>query len=153
MASASFGCVGHVQPAIWPRGCYCKRKGTEASACYAKHTDFLHFYDAVHVPPLPCRLSVCHIGRCTHWAGTYSRQSCRRLQLRSCACSIFRHHGAAHWREGAYKRTLAARPVVTGWIFEGSDTFFQRCIGAVLKGPVLCISMIRRGTQKVNNQF
>ena len=24
MASASFGCVGHVQPALWPRGCYCK---------------------------------------------------------------------------------------------------------------------------------
>ena len=24
MASASFGCVGHVQPAPWPRGCYCR---------------------------------------------------------------------------------------------------------------------------------
>ena len=89
MASASFGCVGHARPALWSRGCYCKHKGTEASICYAKHTDFLHFCDAVHVPPLPCCLSVCHIGCCTHWAGSHFRQSYCRLQLRSCACSIF----------------------------------------------------------------
>ena len=30
MASASFGCAGHVRPAPWPRGCYCKHDWPQA---------------------------------------------------------------------------------------------------------------------------
>ena len=149
-----FGCVGHIPPALWPRGCYCKHKGTEASACYAKHTDFLHFYDAVHVPPLPCRLSVCHIGRCTHWAGTYSRQSCRRLQLRSCACSIFRHHGADPL-EGRCTQENAGRSSRCHRMdfLREATPFFKGVLGLSSKGLFFCVSMIRREAQKVNNQF
>lgn len=140
MASASFRSVGHVRPAPWPRGCYCKHKVTEASICYAKHTDFLHFYDAVHVPPLPCRLSVCHIGCCTHWAGTHSLESDSRPLLRSYTCSIFPAKQAVPLEARCTQKRLAARPVVTGWIFKGSDTFFQRCIEAILKGPCSFVS-------------
>ena len=83
-----FGCVGHIRPALWPRGCYCKHKGTEASACYAKRSGFLRFRIAVLVPILSRRLPVRHIGRRTHWAGSHFRQSYCRLQLRSCACLV-----------------------------------------------------------------
>ena len=136
MASASFGRVGHAPPALWPRGCYCKHKGTEASACYAKHTDFLHFYDAVHVPPLPCRPPVRHIGRCTHWAGSHFRQSYCRLQLRSCACLVVRRKQrrplGGRCIQSSARRLLCCH----GVNFEGSGTFFQRCTGAIPQGPV-----------------
>ena len=131
-----FGCVGHVQPALWPRGCYCKHKGTEASACYAKHTDFLRFCDAVHVPPLSRCPSVCHIGHCTHWAGSHFLESDSRLQLRSCACSIFPAHRPTRLREGAHNQTVGRSDCCHGLNFEGSDTFFQRCIEAVLQGTI-----------------
>ena len=142
MASASFGCVGHVRPALWPRGCYCKHKGTEASICYAKHTDFLHFYDAVHVPPLPCRLSVCHIGCCTHRAGSHFRQSYCRLQLRSCACLIVPATQAVPLEARYTQKRPAARPVVTGWIFGRSNAFFQKHIGAFPEGPCSFVSQV-----------
>ena len=148
-----FGCVGHVRLALWPRGCYCKHKGTEASACYAKHTDFLHFYDAVHVPPLPCCPSVCHIGRCTHWAGTHFLESDSRPLLRSCACSIFRHHGAAPHGESAHKRTMPPSPLSQDGFLREAILFFKSVCWPISKGLFFCISMIRLGTQKVNNQF
>ena len=111
--SQVFGCVGHTRPASWARGCYCKHKGTEASVFYAKHTDFLRFRIAVFVPIFSRRPPVCHIGRCTHWAGSHSRQSCCRLQLRSCACSIFPAAQAVPL-EGRYtQKGTAAQNVVT----------------------------------------
>ena len=39
--------------------------------------------------------------------------------------------------ERCTQENVAARPVVTGRIFEGGDTFFQKCLLAYLKGPVL----------------
>ena len=137
MASASFGCVGHVQPALWPRGCYCRYKMAGASAFYAKHTDFLHFYDAVHVPSLPCRPSGRHIAHCTHKTGTYSRQSCCRLQSRSYTCSIFRHHGAAPCGEGAHKRTLPPVPLSQDGFLREAMLFFKSISELSSKGPVL----------------
>lgn len=132
-----FGCVGHIRPALWPRGCYCRHKGTEASAFYAKHTDFLHFYDAVHVPPFPCRLSVCHIGHCTHWAGSHFLESDSRLQLRSCACSIFPAHRPSHWREGAHKRTLPPVPLSQDGFSEEAMLFVKSISELSPKGSVL----------------
>lgn len=148
MASVSFGCVGHARPALWSRGCDCKHKWTEASICYAKHTDFLHFYDAVHVPPLPCRMSVCHIGCCTHWAGSHFRQSYRRLQLRSCACLVVPATQAVPLEGRCTQKRLAAHPVVTGWIFEGGNAFFQKHIEAILKGPCSFVSQVYGGAPK-----
>ena len=136
MASASFGCVGHVRPAPRPRGCYCKHKGTEASAFYAKHTDFLHFYDAVHVPPFPCCPPVRHIGHCTHWAGTHFLESDSRPLLRSCACSVVRRKQRRPLGGRYTHSNMGRSDCCHGLNFEGSDTFFQRCIEAVLQGPV-----------------
>ena len=137
MASASFGCVGHVQPALWPRGCYCKHKGTEASACYAKRSGFLRFYDAVHVPSLLRRPPVRHIGRCTHWAGTHPLESDSRPLLRSCACSVVRSHRTAHWREGAHKRTLPPVPLSQDGFSDEALLFFKSMLELSPKGPVL----------------
>lgn len=154
MASASFGCVGHARPALWSRGCYCKHKWTEASICYAKHTDFLHFYDAVHVPPLPCRLSVRHIGCCTHEAGTHFLESDSRPLLRPCACSVVPspqtrpHAGKVH----TFK-LWGAQTVVTVRISRDAMLFFKSTWELSLKALFDCISSIGLGAQKVNNQF
>lgn len=145
MASASFRSVGHVRPALWPSGCYCKHKGTEASAFYAKRSGFLRFRIAVLVPILSRCPPVRHIGHCTHWAGTHFLESDSRPLLRSCACSIVPAHRPSHWREGAHKRTLAARPVVTGWIFGESNAFFQKHIGAVSEGPCSFVPQVYGG--------
>ena len=118
-------------------GYYCRYKMAGASACYAKRSGFLHFCDAVHVPPLPCRLPVCHLGRWPHCAGTHFLESDSRPLPRSYTCSICRHHGAAPHGGKCTQKNAAARPVVTGWMFEGGDTFFQKCLLAYLKGPVL----------------
>lgn len=154
MASASFRSVGHVQPALWPRGCYCKHKGTEASAFYAKHTDFLHFYDAVHVPPFPCRLSVRHIGHRTHWAGSHFLESDSRLQLRSCACSIVPSPrtrptgGKVHTRERCRPSRCHRMD------FREKQCFFSKAYRSYLRRALFfCTSSIRRGAPKVNNQF
>lgn len=148
MASASFGCVGHVRPALWPRGCYCKHKGTEASAFYAKHTDFLRFYDAVHVPPLSRCPSVCHIGRCTLWAGTHFLESDSRPLLRSCACSVVRHHGAAHWGEGTHKRDWPPIPLSQDGFLREATPFFKGVSRPSSKGPVLLYLKYRTGRAK-----
>ena len=92
----------------------------------AKYTDFLRFCIAVLVPTRLRRPPTYHIPHRTHEAGTHPRRSCRRCQLWCHTCSIFPAHRPAHWGEGTHKRTLAARPVVTGWIFEGSNAFFQK---------------------------
>lgn len=101
----------------------------------AKYTDFLHLRIAVLVPIRLRRPAVYHIPHRTHKAGTYSRQSCCRLQLWGHTCSIFPATQAVPLGGRYTQENAAAQPVVTGWIFEGSDTFFQRCIEAVLKGP------------------
>lgn len=153
MASASFGCVGHVRPALWPRGCYCKHKGTDASVFYAGQSGFLRFRDAVHVPPLSRCPPAVHIGRCTHWAGTHSLESDSRLLLRPCACSVVRHHGAAHWGEGTHIQTRGAQTVVTVWLLREAMLFFKSTWELSLKALFDCISSIGLGAQKVNNQF
>lgn len=134
MASASFRSVGHVQPALWPRGCYCKHKGTEASAFYAKRSGFLRFRIAVLVPILSRCPPVRHIGHCTHWAGTHFLESDSRPLLRSCACSIFPAAQAVPLEGRCTQENAAAHPVVTGWIFGGSNAFCQKHIGAVSEG-------------------
>ena len=149
MASASFRSVGHVQPALWPRGCYCKHKGTEASACYAKRSGFLRFRIAVLVPILSRCLPVRHIGRCTHWAGTHPLESGSRPLLRSCACSIFRHHGAAPHGGRCTQSSVGRSLCCHGVNFEGSDTFFQRCILGYPSRPCLIVSLwYGRGPKK-----
>ena len=137
MASASFGCVGHIRPALWPMGCYCKHKGTEASACYAKRSGFLRFRIAVFVPILSRCPPVRHIGRCTHWAGTHSLESDSRPLLRSCACSVVRHHGAAHWREGAHKRDGRPARCHRMDFLREAILFFKSVCWPISKGPVL----------------
>ena len=131
-----FGCVGHVQPALWPRGCYCKHKGTEASACYAKRSGFLRFRIAVLVPILSRCLPVRHIGRCTHWAGTYSQTvlplaPAPVLRLFCCPAP----QGRPAWgKVHTIKRRRS--DCCHGLHFEGSNAFFQKHIGAVPEGPV-----------------
>lgn len=126
MASASFRNVGHIRQALWSMGCYCKHKGTDASVFYAGQSGFLRFRDAVHVPPLSRCPPAVHIGRCTHWAGSRSRQSCCRLQLRSCACSIVPATQAVPL-EGRYTHSNTRRSdCCHGLNFEGSNAFFQK---------------------------
>ena len=145
MASASFRSVGHVRSAPWPRGCYCRYKMAGVSAFYAKHTDFLHFYDAVHVPSLPCRPSVCHIAHCTHKTGTYSRQSCCRLQSRSYTCSIFPAHRPSHWREGAHNQVWGAQAVVTACILMEATPFFKGMFLGCPSRPCSFVSLVYGG--------
>lgn len=103
----------------------------------AKYTDFLRFCVAVHVPTHLRCLLIHHIPHRTHKAGKHSRRSCRRCQLWDHACSVVPAHRPGPL-EGRYtQKRLAARPVVTGWIFETGYTFFQKYIRAVSKGPVL----------------
>ena len=153
MASACFRNVGHIRPSLWPRGCYCKHKRTEASVFYAKQSGFLRFCVAVHVPTRPRCPPAVHIGRCTPWAGSHSRQSYCRLQLRSCACSIVPAHRPSHWGEGTHIQTWDAQAVVTAWILREAMLFFKGICGLSFKALFDCISSIGREAQKVNNQF
>lgn len=136
-----FGCVGHVQPALWPRGCYCKHKGTEASVFYAGQSGFLRFRVAVHVPTLSRCPPAVHIGHCTHRAGSHSRRSYRRLQLRPCACSIFPAHRLSRWREGAHKRER--RPSCChGSEFRERQYFFSKVYGSHLERPCPFVGLV-----------
>lgn len=137
MASASFRSVGHVRPALWPRGCYCKHKGTEASAFYAKRSGFLRFRIAVLVPILSRWPPVRHIGHCTHWAGTHFLESDSRPLLRSCACSIVPAHRPSHWREGTHKRTLPPIPLSQDGFSEEAMLFVKSISELSPKGSVL----------------
>lgn len=138
---ASFGCVGHVQPALWSRGCYCKHKGTGSSVFYAGWSGFLRFCDAVHVPPLSRCPPAVHIGRCTNKAGTYFRRSYLRLQPRSCACLVVPspqtrpHAGKVHTKE------TGRSGCCHGLNFEGCNTFFQKYMKAVPQRACSFISL------------
>ena len=136
MASASFGCVGHVQPALWPRGCYCKHDWPQVDVLGCQIYRFLalpyrcsrsdtsappgdtphptsytlgwHLLPAVvlSAPAVGSRLFNFPAPRCRPPKGRCTQSDARR----SDCC-----HGLN---------------------FDGSDTFFQRCIGAILQGPV-----------------
>ena len=114
----------------------------------AKYTDFLRFRIAVLVPIRLRRPAIHHIPHRTHKAGTYSQTV---LPLAPAMGSrMFNFPGPqAVPLEGRYTQgTLAARPVVTGWIFEGGNAFFQKHVIACLKGPVSLYLKYRAGGQK-----
>lgn len=135
MASTCFRNVGHIRPALWSRGCYCKHKGTGSSVFYAGWSGFLRFCDAVHVPPLPRCPPAVHIGRCTNKAGSHFRRSYLRVQPRSCACSIVLAHRPAPNGEGAYTQIWDAQAVVTVWILS-RQYFFSKISNCLPQGPV-----------------
>ena len=142
MASASFGCAGHVRPALWPRGCYCKHDWPQVDVlgcqvyrflallrCCSRSTAFTPSADIPHptsytqgwqtlpqvlptVPTVGSRLLNC--------PGRTGRPT----------------KGKVHTKE------MAAHPVVTGWIFGRSSAFFQKHIEAVPEGPCSFVSQV-----------
>ena len=81
------------------------------------------------------------------------RRSCRWLQLWGHTCSIFRSHRTAPHEEGTHKRTLPPVPLSQDGFLREAMLFFKSMFEPSSKGLFFCISMIRRGDPKVNNQF
>ena len=101
----------------------------------AKYTDFLRFRIAVLVPIHLRRPAIHHIPHRTHKTGTYSQTVLPLAPVvgsRLFCCPVPQDRPLG----GRYtQKELTAQPVVTGWMFEGGNAFFQKHIGAVLKGP------------------
>ena len=154
MASASFRSVGHVQPALWPRSCYCKHDWPQvdvlgcqiyrlrALLCRCSRSDtFTPPGDTPHPTSytqdwhlLPdglaagssCGVTLVQFSRPTGrpTGGKVHTITCGALTLLS---------RSKFWRE--------------------RHLFSKVYFGLSFKALFDCISMIRQGAQKVNNQF
>ena len=155
MASASFGCVGHVHSAPWPRGCYCKHDWPQADVlgCWP-------FWTCQLVWPLftfrstGLVVSAGYIPHRTHRAGEHSRRSCRRCRLWGHACSVVRSHRTAPgWEKVHTKGTGRPARCHRTDVREKQCFFSKACLSFLRRALFFCVSSIRRGAPKVNNQF
>ena len=149
-----FGCAGHIRPALWPRGCYCKHKGTEAdvlpcqiyrfrallyrcsrSDTFTPSTDTPHgtsYALGWHLLPAVVLSAPAPVLRLLNCPGPQAVP----LEGR-CTQSDARRSDCCH-----------------GLNFEGEAMLFFKSISRLsLKALFDCTSSIRRGAPKVNNQF
>ena len=133
-----FGCVGHIRPALWPRGCYCKHDWPQVDVLGCQIYRLL-----AH----PCRCSRSDTftppGDTPHptsytqdWHllpdGLAAGSSCGVTPVQFSGTTVPPTEGKVHTRE-----RWPLVPLSQDGFFEGGDTFFQKCLLAYLKGPVL----------------
>ena len=132
-----FGCVGHVQPALWPRGCYCKHDWPQVDVLGCQIYRFLALLyrcsrSDTSAPP----------GDTPHptsYTLGWHLLPAVVLSAPAVGSHLFNFPGTtapSHWRECAHNQTVGRLLCCHGVNFEGSGTFFQRCIETVPQGPV-----------------
>ena len=154
MASASFRSVGHVQPALWPRGCYCKYDWPQVDVLGCQIYRFL---------ALLCRCSRSDTftpsnGTPHPTSYTQGWQTLPQVlpAVPTVVSRLFNfpaprcrpHSGKVHTRE-----RWPPIPLSQDGFLREAMLFFKSISRLSSKGLFHCSSSIGRGAQKVNNQF
>ena len=154
MASASFGCVGHARPALWPRGCYCKHDWPQvdvlgcqiyrllALLCRCSRSD-------TSAPPV-------NTPHPTSYTQGWQTLPAVVPLVPTVESRLFNFPGHTGRPTGGKVHTKEAgrSDCCHGLNFWGRQCFFSKAYrGYPQRALLFCISSIRRGAPKVNNQF
>ena len=154
MASASFGCVGHVQPALWPRGCYCRYDWPQVDVLGCQ------IYRLLALPYRCSRSDTSappgDIPHPTSYTLGWHLLPAVVLSAPAVGSHLFNfpgpqavpHGGKVHTRERRRPSRCHRMDVREKQCF-----FSKACWSFLRRALFFCISMIRRGAPKVNNQF
>lgn len=154
MASASFGCAGHVRPALWPRGCYCKHDWPQADVLGCQIYRFL-------APPCRCSRSDTSAPSAdtphpTSYTQGWHTLPAVVLSAPAVGSHLFDCPGRTGRPTGGkvHTRNTGRSDCCHGLNFRGRAMLFFKSISELFpKGLFHCSSSIRRGAPKVNNQF
>ena len=154
MASASFGCAGHVRPALWTRGCYCRYKIAGVSVLLCQTHRFLALLRC-------CSRSTASMPSVGLPHSTLYTQDWHLLPAVVLSAPVpvlhlFNFPGHTGRLTGEKVHTFklwGAQAVVTACILKEATLFFKSICGLSFKALFDCISSIGRVAQKVNNQF
>lgn len=155
MASASFGMSDTSGPPYGLGAVTASMTGHKWMFWDAKYTDFLRFCVAVHVPTQKRCLPIHHIPHRTHKAGKHF-QTVWPLAP-AVGSRLFDFPGTTvppPDGEGAHKRDWPPIPLSQDGFLRDAILFFKSIkLPAPQRALFFCISMIRQGAPKVNNQF
>ena len=148
MASASFRSVGHIRPALWSRGCYCKHDWPQADVLGCQIYRFL-------APPCRCsRSDTSAPSADTPHPTSYTRgwQTLPAVVplVPTVGSRLFNFPGpqAVPLEARCTQENAGRSDCCHGLNFRGSNAFFQKHIWAILKGPCSFVSQVYGGGPK-----
>ena len=133
-----FGCVGHVQPALWPRGCYCKHDWPQVDVLGCQIYRFLALLyrcsrSDTSAPP----------GDTPHptsYTLGWHLLPAVVLSAPAVGSHLFNFPGTtapSHWRECEHTRNWPHVPLSQAGFLREAILFFKSVCWPISKGPVL----------------